>query len=177
MLNHSLEDLSPSQWVVRHSKYIKNKGNVLDLACGTGRHTRYLLSLGHHVTAIDIDISKMKNINTYNSLDKIQYNLEKSSWPLQDRIFDGVIVTNYLHRPIIPFILESLATNGTLIYETFAVGNESYGKPKNPDYLLKRGELLDICHKKLSIVAYEDIVVKKPKQAVLQRICAIRKST
>ena len=173
MHRQSHNSMPPSEWVIRYAKYIQNHGVVLDLACGAGRHTRYMLGLSHPVVAIDIDISKLSDISDIRNLYILEYNLEESAWPLGDKEFAGIIVTNYLHRPLIPSILGSLADKGILIYETFAVGNETLGKPKNPDYLLKHEELLDFCIGQLRVIAYENLTIKKPKPAVVQRICAI----
>ena len=101
-----------------------------------------------------------------------QSDLENGLWPLAGLQFDGVIVTNYLHRPLFPRILDALSPTGLLVYETFAAGNERFGKPSNPDFLLRPGELLDVAHGRLHVVAYEDLEVTTPKPARIQRICA-----
>ncbi len=100
--------------------------------------------------------------------------LEGGPWPFGDELFAGIVVTNYLHRPLFPHLLTALAAGGVLIYETFAVGNERYGRPSNPDFLLKPGELLDLVRGELRVIAYEDLFVAEPKPAMVQRICAIR---
>lgn len=167
-------NLSPSPWVVRFAPLIT--GTVLDIACGGGRHTRYLLSRGHRVTAIDRDLSRMADLRDNTGLEMHQSDLEASAGLLPGGQFGGVIVTNYLWRPLLPAIVAAVADDGVLLYETFAAGNAAYGKPSNPDYLLEPGELLDAVGGQLRIVAYENGVIETPRPAVVQRICAIRRS-
>ena len=102
--------------------------------------------------------------------------LENGPWPYSGRQFDAIVVTNYLHRPLLPRLLEALADGGVLIYDTFAAGNERYGRPGNPDFLLKPGELLDLTCGRLRVVAYEDLHVEIPRPAMIQRLCAINPS-
>ena len=166
---------SPSKWVTRFVTLIAPGGTVLDLASGHGRHTKFLLKNGFKVTSLDANISGLKTISDKNGLEIIEKNLEKcGSWPLGQRQFSGVIVTNYLHRPLFPHIISSLKDNGVLIYETFAIGNQNFGKPTNPKFLLKPGELLAEVFGKLRIVAYEEGFFQTPKKSVKQRICAIK---
>ena len=99
--------------------------------------------------------------------------LEGGPWPFEGQRFAGIVVANYLHRPLFPRLLESLGPGGVLIYETFAVGNERYGRPSNPDFLLRPGELLDVVRGRLRVLAYEDLTVSEPKPACMQRICAV----
>jgi SAM-dependent methyltransferase len=164
----------PSAWVERHSPLIPLSGPILDVAAGRGRHTRYLLEKGHSVIAVDKNISYLRNIKTPR-LSLIQVDLETDgSWPFKKSMFAGVVVTNYLYRPLFGTIIESLAQGGFLIYETFARGNEEFGKPNNPDYLLEPGELIRATLNKLHIIAYEDLTVTQPKPARVQRICGCR---
>ncbi len=100
--------------------------------------------------------------------------LENAAWPLGERSFGAIVVTNYLHRPLFPRIVAAIAGNGVLIYETFAAGNERFGKPSNPDFLLRPGELLDVVAGKFRVIAYEDLQIGEPKPAMVQRICAMR---
>jgi SAM-dependent methyltransferase len=165
--------LSPSPWVVRFAPLIT--GNVLDIACGGGRHTRYFLSRGHRVTAIDRDLSSIADLRHNTGLEMHQTDLEAGDGLLPGGQFGGVIVTNYLWRPLLPAIVAAVAEDGVLLYETFAAGNAAYGKPSNPDYLLQPGELLDAVGGQLQIVAYENGVTETPRPAVVQRICAIRR--
>lgn len=100
--------------------------------------------------------------------------IEDGPWPYLGRTFAAVIVTNYLHRPLFPLLLDTLAPGGVLIYETFAAGNEQYGRPSNPDFLLKPGELLQVAHGRLRVMAHEELLVTDPRPAMIQRICAVR---
>ena len=133
---------------------------------------RFLASLGHHLTGIDRDPEAIAAVAALG--EAVQADIENGPWPLPERTFDAVIVTNYLWRPLMPHILASLAPEGVLIYETFAAGNESVGKPSRPDFLLKPGELLSLCQG-LHIVAYEDGFLDSPERFV-QRIVAVKAS-
>lgn len=164
----------PSAWVQRFAPRVVGGGIVLDLACGRGRHTRYLLRLGYRVVAVDRDVAGLLDLRGHRDVEIIDTDLEGGCWPFGERRFDGIIVTNYLHRPHLAALPESLAPSGVLIYETFAVGHERHGRPQNPDFLLMPNELLDAFTPKLTIVAYEHGFEAEPKPAVRQRICAIR---
>lgn len=162
----------PSPWVERCAKLIPPGGTVLDVACGSGRHTDLLAAAGHRVTAIDRDTSRLV---ARAGIDIVEADLEGADpWPLPGRAFDGIVVTNYLHRPLFPVLIDSLSPGGALIYETFAIGNEDLGRPRNPDFLLRDGELLDAVAGKLSVVAYEAGRIDAPKPAIVQRIAAVR---
>ena len=169
----------PSAWIVRFAALID--GPVLDLACGSGRHTRLFLARGHHVTAIDRDIGGLADLAEHKRLTRHEIDLEKTTTRCQidnvlsDSAFAGVIVTNYLHRPLLPAIVAAVAPGGVLLYETFAVGNAAFGKPRNPDFLLEPGELLEAVRGALAVVAYEHGVTQTPQPAVVQRICAVRR--
>ena len=167
---HGLDQ--PSEWVVRWASSIVPVGEVLDLACGGGRHSRYLASLGLRVCAVDRDRHALAALAGIAGIAVQLSDLENAPWPLTGRRFDGVIVTNYLHRPLFPCILDALSPTGLLVYETFAAGNEHFGKPSNPDFLLRPGELLDVVHPRLHVIAYEDLEVTTPRPARIQRICA-----
>ncbi len=146
---------------------------VLDLACGSGRHSLLFLKRGHPVLAVDRDPSRLGDLAGHPRLEILACNLEDGSIPtIFERRFGGIVVTNYLHRPLFAPIAAALAPGGVLIYETFAKGNERFGKPRNPDFLLERGELLAAFADRLTIVAYEDITVDEPRPAALQRLCA-----
>ena len=162
----------PSAWIERFAGEIEPGGQVLDLACGSGRHSIYLLRRGHPVTASDIDVSALADIRGEADLEIVAADLENAGWPFSGRRFAAVVVTNYLHRPLFPHIVSALAPGGLLLYETFAAGNERFGQPRNPAYLLKRGELLSGIFAGLTILAYEDLTVEAPRPAALQRICA-----
>lgn len=173
----------PSPWVVRFASLIP-QGEVLDLACGTGRHARFFAALGHPVLAVDCDAAALEKA-AGRGVATLQIDLEngdapRAMWPFEAGRFAGVVVTNYLHRPLFPQLLESIAADGVLIYETFARGNERFGKPSNPAFLLARGELLDRLRGDVPdcwhIVAFEDGYVEQPKPAMVQRICAVKGS-
>lgn len=160
----------PSAWVERFASLVVGSGTVLDIACGSGRHAALFARLGHRVTALDRDISRLADTA---AIEVIETDLEdEKPWPLPGRRFDGIVVTNYLHRPLFPILVDSLAPGGVLIYETFALGNEKFGRPRNPDFLLRNNELLDAFAGKLTVVAYEGGVVNRPTPAVIQRIVA-----
>jgi SAM-dependent methyltransferase len=132
---------APSAWVARHAGLVPKPGPVLDLAAGGGRHSRLFLDLGYRVTALDRDVSRLPSLA---GAEIIAADLEDGSpWPLESRRFGGIVVTNYLFRPILPRIAAALGQGGVLIYETFGIGQERYGKPRNPEHLLNPGELLD----------------------------------
>jgi len=144
------------------------QGRVLDVACGTGRHSRFLLELGHDVTAVDREAQSIAGVRF------VQANLEDGSpWPLPGERFQGIVVTNYLHRPLFPVLADALAPGGVLLYETFMQGNERFGKPSNPAFLLRPGELWQ-AFAGLHIVAFEQGRAREPKPAMIQRLCAKR---
>lgn len=145
---------------------------VLDLAAGSGRHALFFAGRGHRVTAVDRDVSRLPD---HPDIEKLQADLEDGSpWPLGGRSFGAAVVTNYLHRPLMPALLDAIAPGGVLLYETFMAGNERFGKPSNPAYLLKDGELLERVRGKFSVVAYEARLVSEPHMAMVQRIAARR---
>ena len=164
----------PSPWVERFAKAIPQGGVVLDLACGAGRHTTFLAALGHQVLGVDQDLSALSSLQNP-AIELRQLNLEGSQWPLDGLEFAGIVATNYLYRPFLDRLPHMLTEGGVLIYETFALGNERFGKPSNPNFLLKTGELLALAKEfSLKVIAYEDIYVDEPKPAVVQRICAVK---
>jgi len=160
----------PSIWVQRWAHLISKGAAILDLACGRGRHMRYLADLGFTVVGVDRDPQAIAEVSCLG--ETIEADIENTPWPLGERQFGAVVVTNYLWRPLWPLILNSLATDGVLIYETFSAGNETVGKPSRPDFLLQPGELLARCVG-LHIVAYEDGFLHNPERFV-QRIVAIQ---
>jgi SAM-dependent methyltransferase len=167
-------DLSPSAWVRRFASVIPAGGAVLDLACGSGRHARLFASLGYRVEAVDRDEAALRALRGVAGVVVRCVDLEGDSWPFDAQSFDGVVVTNYLHRPRFDSLLELIKPGGVLIYETFMMGNEALGKPSNPDFLLRPAELLERVAGRLSVAAFEQGRVLEPKPAVVQRICAIR---
>jgi len=163
----------PSPWVLQFADKISDGADVLDLACGGGRHTRFFLSRGCRVMAIDINIAGLADILGDPGLAVLEVDLENGPWPLGNADFDAVIVTNYLWRPLFPKLREAVRPRGLLLYETFAEGNERFGKPSNPDFLLKDGELMD-WFSDWDILGYEHGEVSDPRPAVVQRIAAVR---
>lgn len=164
---------TPSPWVVRWAAEIPAGGAVLDLACGAGRHATFLGGRGHAVTAVDRDAALLAALEATPGVETVQADLEGAPWPFPGRRFAGVVVTNYLHRPLFPALLEALLPGGVLIYETFAAGNERYGRPSNPDFLLRPGELLEVARGRMRVLGYEDVFVPAPQPAMVQRICAL----
>ena len=164
----------PSAWVMRWADRVPAGGSVLDLACGNGRHARYFAGRGHPVAAVDRDAGKLERLAGIPGITTHSADLEGGPWPYGGRQFAGIVVVNYLHRPLFPRLLEALAPEGALIYETFAAGNERYGRPANPAFLLNPGELLEVVRDRLRVVAYEELYVSDPRPAVVQRLCAVR---
>lgn len=169
----------PSPWVCRFRHLVPARGIVLDLAAGSGRHAEYFLQHSHPVVAVDRDTAALvrlapSEIITSGLLEVITADLEAGAWPLGTRRFAGVIVTNYLHRPLFPALVGAVAPGGVLIYETFALGNERFGKPSNPDFLLRPGELLGAFAPALTIVAFEQGIISSPRPAAIQRLAAIK---
>jgi SAM-dependent methyltransferase len=157
---------------VQWAGLIAPKVAVLDVAAGSGRHSRFFADRGHKVTALDRDTS---GLAAHAAFETVQADLEDGSpWPLSGRTFGAVVVTNYLHRPLFPVLLEALAPGGVLLYETFMEGNERFGRPSRPEFLLKDGELLDLARGRLSVTAYEARLISEPKMAMVQRIAARR---
>ena len=162
---------APSPWVSRWSHLVPEAGRVLDVACGAGRHLRWFAGRGHAVTGVDRDPAAIAATAGLGRV--IQADIENGPWPFAGERFGAVVVTNYLWRALLPLIVDSVADGGVLIYETFATGNESVGKPSRPDFLLQPGELLQACAG-LHVVAYEDGFCDHPERFV-QRIAAVRK--
>ena len=162
--------LDPSDWIRRWSHLVPPGGSVLDVACGYGRHMRWFAGLGHDVTGVDRDPEALAAASTAGRT--VQADIENGPWPFSGRTFDAVVIANYLWRPLWPALLGSLGPAGVLIHETFADGNETVGKPSRPDFLLRHGELLQLCQG-LRIVAYEDGFLDAPPRFV-QRIVAVR---
>lgn len=175
-----LKFTDPSPWIKRFAPLIPEKGLVLDLASGGGRHGRLCLGLGYSVLFIDKDTSALGDLADNNAATIIEADLEDGTDPfsgngaLSGMMFDGIIVSNYLYRAHFEGLLAALNPNGVFIYETFARGNEAFNRPRNPNHLLKSGELLDIAQGRMQVVAYEHgLVDKEPPIGVKQRICAV----
>jgi len=167
---------TPSPWVQRFAPLAARGANVLDVACGGGRHARLFARRGCIVDAVDRDPSCGEALAGEPNVRFLAADLEGGPWPYGARRFDAIVVANYLHRPLFPRLAASLADGGVLIYETFAVGNERYGRPSNPDFLLRPRELLDVFGAQLHVLAFEDGVVGAPRLARIQRLCAVRAS-
>ena len=164
---------APSDWVRRFAPLVRPGGCVLDLACGSGRHTRLFLALGHPVTAVDRAPERLAELGAVPGAELVEADLEAGPWPFAERTFAAVVITNYLFRPLFPALLADLEPGGVLIYETFAHGNARFGRPANPDHLLAPGELLECVRGRLHVVAYEHGIVEAPRRAALERIAAI----
>jgi SAM-dependent methyltransferase len=166
--------LAPSAWIVRWAALVAQGASVLDVACGCGRHSAWFAARGHGVTALDRDLSKVQDLVDCATL--VSADIENGPWPLcaggVPVGFGAVVVTNYLWRPLMHTLVASVAPGGVLLYETFAAGNETVGRPARPDYLLRRGELLQHC-RDLDVVAYEHGYLDDPARYV-QRIAAVR---
>lgn len=161
---------APSDWIRRWSHLVPARGSVLDLACGQGRHMRWFFERNHAVTGVDKAQEAIALVAPMG--EAICADIETGPWPLPGRRFDCVVVTNYLWRPLLPTIVDSVTPGGLLLYETFAQGNETVGRPARAEFLLRPGELLRACES-LRIVAYEDGFLDSPERFV-QRIAAVR---
>ncbi|HEY2863144.1 MAG TPA: class I SAM-dependent methyltransferase [Casimicrobiaceae bacterium] len=164
---------APSSWISRFASLIPPGGRVLDLACGRGRHSRLLAARLCDVVAVDRDVTALGALAGMPRITTIAIDLERGDWPLAGQRFDAIVVANYLHRPLFPRLLDALADDGLWLYETFAAGNEVYGRPSNPDFLLAAGELLALLRERLTIVAFEQGRVAGVRPAVVQRIAAV----
>ena len=167
------QSIPPSAWVRRFVPLIRPRGRVLDLAAGGGRHTTLLRERGYQVIAADCDTSALAVAFAGDSACTVRaVDLEDGAgWTLgQD--YDGIVVANYLHRPLFPALIAALAPGGILIYETFAAGHERFGKPSSPEFLLQPGELLAAFGTALSVIAFEQGAIDQPRPAIIQRIAA-----
>lgn len=161
----------PSEWIRRFAPLVAPGGRVLDVACGSGRHTRIFVERGCAVVAVDREPCLDPDLLSNARVDLRVADLEQGPWPLGGERFDAIVVTNYLHRPLFPHLLAALAPRGVLLYETFAVGNAAFGKPGNPAFLLTPRELLD-AFAALRVIAFEDGFEETPRPAMVQRIAA-----
>ena len=162
-----------SEWVRRYYRQFPKNGFILDLAGGIGRHARFLSQKGFKVLLVDNQISKAKDLQDAEGVKLVEYDLEAGNLiPFPASSFQGIVVTNYLYRPIFPQLLCLLNAGGILIYETFAVGHEKYGRPTNPDYLLNSGELINLVSPQMRVIAYEERLITRPNKAYVQRIVA-----
>jgi SAM-dependent methyltransferase len=167
--------MTASSWISAWAGLVPPGVAVLDVAAGNGRHTRFFAERGHPVTAIDRDVSRLSadNNTAADNIEVIAADLEDGSpWPLAGRTYGAVVVTNYLHRPLFPHLFAALQPGGILLYETFMIGNERFGKPSRPEFLLNDGELLELVRGRFSVIAYEARMISEPKMAMVQRIAA-----
>ncbi len=166
-------DLSPSAWITRFAHLVPRGARLLDVAAGRGRHARLFATRGAHVVAVDRDADALAALRGIADIDVLVADLEAGPWPFAGKAFDAIVVTNYLHRPLFTPIIDALAADGVLLYETFAVGNEALGRPTNPDFLLRENELLDVARGRLTIVAFEQgRVGDGERPAIVQRLAA-----
>ena len=163
----------PSAAIVRWAGLVPAGGSVLDVAAGGGRHARFFAQRGHPVLAVDRDIAALQVV-PQPRLEVLAADLEGAPWPLPGRTFAAVVVVNFLWRPLLPTLVASVAPGGVLLYETFAVGNERFGRPRNPDFLLRPGELLDSVRGQLEVRDYQHGDDGVPPSACKQRLCAVR---
>lgn len=166
--------LEPSPWIVRFARLIAPGSRLLDLACGQGRHARWFAARGCRVVAVDRDAAALGTLAGVPGIEPRQLDLESQAWPLHGESFDAIVVANYLHRQTLPALLDTLRGGGTLLYETFAAGNETYGRPANPQFLLSPGELLERVRGRLTVVAFEQGVARgEGRTRVVQRLAAV----
>ena len=169
--------LAPSPWITRFAHLIPAGARVLDLACGYGRHALYFAARGAHVVAIDRDATALATLSGAPGIETRLADLESGPWPFGDLRFDAIVVSHYLHRPLLANLCAALAADGALLYETFATGNEAYGRPSNPAFLLRADELLELAAAatpSLTVVAFEQGFAEIAKHpAVVQRLAAV----
>lgn len=164
---------APSPWVVRFAARLAPGARVLDVASGHGRHARHLAARGCLVTAVDIDATCAASLSSTPGVEFLQADLESEPWPFAEQSYDAVVVVHYLHRPLLPQLSAALAPGGLLIYETFARGNEQFGRPRSPEFLLRPRELIDAFND-LRILAFEDGYLPEPQSSMIQRLAAVR---
>ncbi|MGE5170710.1 MAG: class I SAM-dependent methyltransferase [Rudaea sp.] len=170
--DHS-DTAAPSAWMRRFAPLVPSGARVLDLAAGGGRHARLFAAQGAHVLAVDRDAGALAGLDGIAGVTIRVADLEGAPWPFGGEVFDAIVVANYLHRPLFPHLLASLALDGAFLYETFAIGNERFGRPSNPAFLLAPDELLDLVRGRLTLVAFEQGLVEGERFAVVQRVAAV----
>lgn len=173
--HHAPLPVQVSAWVRRYAGLVTPGGKVLDVAAGGGRHARWLADAGFRVTAVDIDISALRNLPSGSGIQVVRSDLERGGWPFADGVFDGIVVVNYLHRPHFDWLMRSLASGGVLMFDTFSAGHERHGRPTNPRFLLRPGELQSAFDPDLEIIGSEEGMESFPRPAVRQKICARRR--
>jgi SAM-dependent methyltransferase len=165
--------IAPSPWIERWAHLVRPGARVLDVAAGQGRHARFFAARGGRVLAIDRDRDALAAMAGVPGIESRVADLETEPWPLGHERFDTIVVVRYLHRPLLPQLLAALAGDGVLLYETFAVGNEAFGRPTNPEFLLRPEELLQAVRGRLSVIAFEQGRVDGERPAVVQRLAAV----
>ena len=166
-----------SRWVAENQKFIKRNGLILDLACGSGRNGKFLLEKGFNVVFLDRDISLLGWVPKASRSQVVKHDLENGTrWCFLPCSFDAVVVTNYLYRPIFADLLSIIEEGGVLIYETFSKGNEIYGRPKNPNYLLQPEELIDIVRPSMRIISFKEGYSDEGRKSITQKIVAIKRT-
>lgn len=175
-MNHALPFSPPSPWITRFAPLLRAGSTLLDVACGGGRHLRHFRDRGLTVTGVDIDLRGVADLEGRPGVTLVQADLEgPDGCPPALAGFDGIVVTNYLHRPLLPALAGALKPGGLLLYETFANGNQRHGRPSSPAFLLREGELLRLAADHgLQVVAFEQGEVSSPKAAIVQRLAAVR---
>ena len=171
--HHPGPERGPSRWVARFAPLIAPGARVLDLAAGHGRHAGFLAARGARVVAVDRDPAALESLGALPGVEARAADLESGPWPFAAERFDAVVAVRYLHRALLAPLLDSLAPDGVLLYETFAAGNAAYGRPANPDFLLLPDELLELARGKLTVVAFEQGLVRGDRPAVMQRLAAV----
>jgi SAM-dependent methyltransferase len=169
---HSLP--APSPWITRFAPLVAPGSTVLDLACGTGRHARLFAQQGCQVDAVDRDAEALAELASVANIRTRLMDLETGNWPLGVAAYDAVVVTNYLHRALFDDLIASLNASGVLLYETFMLGNEQFGRPARPEFLLRPDELLELVKDQLQVIAFEQGYAAQPKPAMVQRLAAVR---
>lgn len=169
----SHDTLAPSAWIERFAHLVPAGARLLDVAAGHGRHARFFAARGARVVAVDRDADALAALDGVHGVTPCVADLEGAAWPFAQERFDAIVVVNYLHRRLLPHLLDALAPDGTLLYETFASGNEQFGRPANPAFLLREGELLEIVRARLIVVAFEQGRVDGERIAIVQRLAAV----
>jgi len=167
---------TPSPWIARFAPLIFPGGEVLDLACGAGRHARLLASMGYRVEAVDRDAEALAALAGVENVVTRCADLENGPWPYHGYGFDGIVVSRYLWRPLFPYLFGAINEGGILVYETFMEGQQRYGKPENPAHLLRVSEMLTLMHKRFTVIAFEqgESPGASGQPQVMQRICVRR---